>query len=465
MSLRHPMRRLPVDELLERAASVANLAMLRTYAEPSPIQVAAINEYTPLLESKLKSLPPHDAFTRKRILTQLDIHRSILAPIRRLPKELLIEIFFLLAYESSLRTLQVAATIAGVCAVWRAVAHGLTKLWTKLVVKSLRDIERYCQLFLPLARENLPDLRFDDPMILGSLWDGIEPYASTWRSLSIEGRLSMLPDLKVLYMENLERLIVDAYDAPSSQDLSALDFVVAPCLRHVALTLDNLQSARQLHIPVTRALTSLEITADSPFPVNLTIPLLQACADTLESLTLKVRHPLEGPEGSYPTSASTTFVMGALTFLSLVDPACALLNHVTAPLLDHLVLSNVPAYGSRSLLGFLARSQVSQCLRIFRVYMAEEREPSAWIPCLRLMDKLRQLHFDDMLSNAEFLEQLTLRKDRPSLLPALTGITIAHIFHSRPDLYDAIGDMCASREVETVYCGRRAWAQIDWILD
>ena len=54
------MRRLSVDELLERAASVANLAMLREYAEPSPIQIAAINEYTPLLEFQLRSLPSHD---------------------------------------------------------------------------------------------------------------------------------------------------------------------------------------------------------------------------------------------------------------------------------------------------------------------------------------------------------------------------------------------------------------------
>ncbi|KAL1673702.1 hypothetical protein EV122DRAFT_222117 [Schizophyllum commune] len=457
------MRRLSVDELLERAASVANLAMLREYAEPSPIQIAAINEYTPLLESQLSSLPPLDASARGRIMAQLDIHRSILAPIRRLPKELLIEIFFLLAYESPLRTLQVAVTIARVCAVWRAVAHGLTKLWTKLVVGSSSDMEQYCQLFLPLTREKLPDLRCDNAEILGSLWDGFEPYASTWRSLSVEGRLSMFPDLKVLYMENLERLVIDAYGAPDSPELSVLDFVVAPRLRHIALTLDALQSERQLHVPVTRALTSLEIDVITPFPVTHTLPLLRACAGTLETLTLKVRHPLEGSEGSYPTSASDTFAMNALILLSLIDPACALLNHITAPHLEELALGNVPAYGTRSLMGFLTRDQTSRHLIALRVYTVEERDIFAWIPCLQLMDRLRDLYFDELLSNRRFLEQLIRYEDRPTLLPSLKNIAIWDIFRAHKDLHDIIGEMCASRAKFTVVNGRRRLETIAWI--
>ncbi|KAI5886818.1 uncharacterized protein SCHCODRAFT_02553880 [Schizophyllum commune H4-8] len=463
MSIRHPTRRLAVEELLERAASVANLAMLRTHSEPTPVQIAAINEYTLLLESELKFLPQNDNATRERILAQLDIHRSIFAPIRRLPTELLIEIFSLLAYESSLRTLQIASTIARVCAVWRDIAHGLTKFWTKLVVKSLSDIKRYCQLFLPLTKGKLPDLRCDNPKILGSLWDGIEPYASTWRSLSIEGRLSMIPDLKVLYMENLERLVVDAYDKPESPELSVLDFVVAPRLRHIALTLDVLQSERQLHVPVTRALTSLEIEVMSPFPITHTLPLLRACAGTLETLTLKVRHPLEGSEGSYPTSVSDTFAMNALTLLSLIDPACALLNHITAPHIEELALGNVPAYGTRSLMGFLTRDETSRHLIALRVYKVEERDIHAWIPCLQLMDKLRDLFFDELLSNRRFLEQLIRYEDRPPLLPSLKNIAIWDIFRKHRDLHDIIGEMCASRAKFTVVNGRRRLETISWI--
>lgn len=453
-----------MDELLERASSVANLAMLRTYAEPSPMQIAAINEYTPLLESELNFLPPNDAYTRERILAQLDIHRSVLAPIRRLPKELLIEIFFLVAYESSLRTLQVAVTIARVCAVWRAVAHGLTKFWTRVVVRTPSDFDQYCELFLPITtQENRPGLRCDDPKILWDLWERIEPCTSCWGSITIEGQLSMLPDLKVLYMENLERLVVNAYDAPLSPEISVLDFVVAPRLHHIALTLDTLQSERQLHAPVIWRLTSLEIEAMSPYPVTHTLPLLWACAGTLQSLILKIRYPLNGLEDSYSTSPSDTFVMKALTLLSLCDTTCALLNHISASLIDELILSNVSAYGTQSLLAFLTRSQAARHLRILRVYQAREREISAWIPCVQLLDSLTELHCDELLSNKEFLEMMVCHPDKQPLLPSLEEIAIVHIFRKHPELHAIIGKMVGSRMKETVVDGQRAWIEVGWI--
>ncbi|KAL1713981.1 hypothetical protein EV715DRAFT_295606 [Schizophyllum commune] len=465
MSIPHSTHGVCVDDLLERAASVANLAMLRTYVEPAHIQIAAIEVYTPLLESKLVSLHPNDPSNRKRVLAQLDIHRSILAPIRRLPVELLSEIFFQAAYESPLQTLQVAVTIARVCSIWRRVAHSRRGLWTRVVVRSLRDFQKYVELFLPLAKDDLLDLRCDNHRILRSLWEFIEVYASQWRFISFEGRLRTLPDLKVLFMENLERLVVDAYDAPASSELSALDFIIAPDLRRIALTLDELQDARQLHVPVTRALTSLEITTESPFPVTHTLPLLKACANTLQSLTIRIRHPLDGPEGSYSTTASDTFVMGALTYLRLVDPACALINHITAPLIEELILSNVPEYGTRSLYGFLTRGQASHHLEVLRVYQPDERDVAAWRPCIQLMNNLKDLHFDDLLSNVEFLKQMTRHEDQAPILPALQNVAICRVFWAHEELHDIIGDMCASRSKEVVIGGETAYELLGWIKD
>ncbi|KAI5891535.1 uncharacterized protein SCHCODRAFT_02668861 [Schizophyllum commune H4-8] len=456
-----------VEDLLEHAAAIANLEMLRTNDLPNQFQIEEIGLNALLLESKLVSFALDDSPTRKRILRQLDLHRSILAPIRRLPKELLMDIFFRVANESPLRTLQAATIIAGVCAFWRTVAHGLTKLWTKLVVKSLTDFDRYCELFLPITtEERRPGLRCDDPELLWPLWDRIEPYASCWRSITLVGRLDMLPNLKVLYMENLERLVVDAYDEPHSLEFSVLDFVVAPCLRHIALTLDALQNERQLHVPVTRALTSLEIDVMSPFPVTLTFSLLRACAETLQSLALKVRYPLEGSEGSYPTSASEsdTFDLKALTKLRLVDPACALLNHINAPLIEELILSNVPVYGAQSLLGFLMRGQAAQHLIDLRVYQPEERDIPAWMPCLQLMGNLKDLHFDDLLSKREFLKQLAVRHaGRHPLLPSLRNLNVTNI--SFNEMSDVVRELCRSRAIKTQYHGQLAYKKLGWILD
>ncbi|KAL1690207.1 hypothetical protein GGG16DRAFT_114256 [Schizophyllum commune] len=310
------------------------------------------------------------------------------------------------------------------------------------------------------------ELRCDNHELTWDLWDVIAPYASRWRRITLGARLRTLQDLKVLYMERLERLVIFAYDAPISPNLSVLDFVVAPHLRHIGLTLDELQSARQLHIPVTWALTSLAIEAITPYSITHTLPLLQACAHSLQSLTLKIRYPLEGPEGSYPTSSSDTFAMKALTFLSLVDPACALLKHITAPLIQSLILSNVPTYGTQSLLGFLTRSQASRTLLELRVYIPAEQDPSAWIPCLQLMDSLTDLHFDDMLTNEEFLKRMVIRADERPLVPALGWINVAHIFNTHIELHEVLLDISGSRGKKVLLPdGRTAWQALGWFDD
>ncbi|KAL1756849.1 hypothetical protein FB107DRAFT_210485 [Schizophyllum commune] len=459
------MRRLSLEERLERASSVANLAMLRTYSEPSPIQIQTINWLTFLLESDLRTLPSDDTPTRARIREQLDINRSILAPIRRLPIEVLSFVFSLVVQESPLRTVNIAVTLSRICTSWRTVARGHAALWTTVVVDNPGAFDDYRELFLPLTKDISLDLRCDDREILGDLWDRMAPYASRWRRVTLEARLSMLSDLKVLHMERLERLVIFAYDPPISTELSVLDFVVAPHLRHIALTLDELQSERQLHVPVTRTLTSLEITVVFPFHVTLLLPLLKACADTLRFLAVKNRQVASGADEGYHTSAPDAFVMKALDDIRLVDPACALLDHITAPVIDELILSHVPGFGARSLMGFLTRGRASQSLRILRVYKPKEREISVWIPCLQLMDNLTQLHFDELLSNEDFLRLMVRRADTPPLLPSLRGVAIYRIFFEHPELHDAIGDMCDSREREKVVRGHQAWALLTWIKD
>ncbi|KAL1690195.1 hypothetical protein GGG16DRAFT_56166 [Schizophyllum commune] len=453
--------------VLERAASVANIAMLRANDLPSQIQIEKIEELTTLLYLELDTLTSDDTSpeTRNRILAQLDINRSIVAPIRRLPKELLIDIFFLLAYESPLRTLHVAATIARVCIVWRDIAHGLTDFWTKAVVNSARDLKGYCELFLPLTEEKLSDLRCDNREALGSLWDYIEPHASRWRRITLGARLSEIPDLKVIYMERLERLIVDAYDTPVSAELSALDFVVAPNLRHIGLTIDVLQSERQLHIPAMRALTSLTVEAMESFPATRVLPLLRECAQTLQFLTLKIRHPSDRPEGSSPTSASNIFRMTALSELRVNDSACALLNYIIAPFIIELILSTVPAKGSQWLLGFLTRNQESRHLLGFRVYQTEERDISAWIPCLELIPSVIDLHFDELLSNEDFLKLLIRHADIPPILPSLKRIAIANIYKKHKELQQLIREMCKSRAKVTTYQGRLAVMTLSWFVE
>ncbi|KAI4522036.1 hypothetical protein K525DRAFT_199777, partial [Schizophyllum commune Loenen D] len=447
---------LSVDELLERAAPEANLAMLRANAEPSRLQIDLVYWASTLLEAELEFLPLDDFPTRAKILAQLDINQSIVAPIRRLPVEILSYIFSLAAHEPPLCTLNLAVTFSRVCVCWRKVAREHAALWTTVVVETPNDFDVYRELFLPLTKDLPLDLRCDNCDILQDLWDRIAPYASRWRRITLGARLCTLPDLKVLYMERLERLIIFAYGATLSPELSALDF---------GLTLDVLQNGRQLHIPVTRAITSLVIEATEAFPATRVLHLLQECAKTLQFLTLKIRHPWEWPEGFYLASASDMFSMTALTEVRVNDSACALLNHITAPLIKELVLSNVPAYGSRTLLGFLTRNQSSRHLMDFRVYQTEERDVSAWIPCLELMPSVKDLHFDELLSNADFLKLMIRHADKAPILPSLKMIAISRIYAQHRELRPLIYEMCKSRSTMTTYRGKSAVLVLGWIED
>ena len=69
--------------------------------------------------------------------------------------------------------------------------------------------------------------------------------------------------------------------------------------------------------------------------------------------------------------------MASLTDLRINDSACALLNHIYAPLITQLLLSTVPTYGPRALLGFLTRNHPSRHLIVFRVYQTQERDMAA----------------------------------------------------------------------------------------
>ncbi|KAI4526682.1 hypothetical protein K525DRAFT_188519 [Schizophyllum commune Loenen D] len=438
---------------LERAASIANHAMLRANEPLNDIQVAGIDDLTSQLESELARLRGYDTTTdriRKKILEQLAIHRSLMSPFRRLPDELMAHIFSFVVDEvdeDKLR-LPAAITVSRVCFTWRRVARDYAHLWTTVAVEEkVKEFKKWQELYLPLTKEAPLELVCEDASLLWELWDCAAPYASRWRSMDVVGYLKQLPDLKVLYTENLERLAVEAHEGPASKELSALDLVASPLLRYIKVSLEALESERQLHVPIARALTTLVIMVEKPFPATHVLPMLRSCADTLQSLTIGIDEPWQGPEDLYPTSADegSMFVMGELTRIELVASACALLNHISLPLVDSLKLKTVPTYGSRSLFYFLKRGRAAQSLGQLRVSAPLERDQSAWMPCLQLMDNLRRLDFDEMLSHRSFIDQLRYYPGWRLLLPSLECLSVSRVLKYRPSLQGDINVMRQSR--------------------
>ncbi|KAI5889024.1 uncharacterized protein SCHCODRAFT_01038978, partial [Schizophyllum commune H4-8] len=119
---------------LERAATRANIGYLRSGVAPLlPEEIKFIKDDSANLESELHHVDEEIArlqALRDQIRKQLAISRTMVAPIRRLPPELLAHIFTALADTStdSCRTRTISTTIACVSTNWRAVArsvHGL----------------------------------------------------------------------------------------------------------------------------------------------------------------------------------------------------------------------------------------------------------------------------------------------------------------------------------------------------
>ncbi|KAL1660779.1 hypothetical protein GGF50DRAFT_62485, partial [Schizophyllum commune] len=85
--------------LLERAASAANLELQRNGFVPSLNEARLIHEVSDAISSGMLVIDAeierlHDL--RRQALAQLDIHKSITSPVRRLPPELLSEVFAIL---------------------------------------------------------------------------------------------------------------------------------------------------------------------------------------------------------------------------------------------------------------------------------------------------------------------------------------------------------------------------------
>ncbi|KAI4294469.1 hypothetical protein K525DRAFT_212586, partial [Schizophyllum commune Loenen D] len=126
---------IPTTCLLERAARRANLEYLRNGVSPILLEdIKSIHDDDASLVAELQRVDEEVTrlqILRERIRSQLAVSRTMVAPIRRLPPELLAHIFLEFANTSpnSCRTRTVSNTVACVSANWRAVAQSVPDLW------------------------------------------------------------------------------------------------------------------------------------------------------------------------------------------------------------------------------------------------------------------------------------------------------------------------------------------------
>ncbi|KAI5885848.1 uncharacterized protein SCHCODRAFT_02106680 [Schizophyllum commune H4-8] len=459
-----------VEGALQRATSIANLNLHRSSFVPSAEQAEAIREQSQVLEKEYCGISGSNASSaalRTLYSRQLALHRSLLAPVRRLFPEILSSIFSIVVCSmSGFQQLHTAFRIAAVCHHWRVVARGTPSLWALVAVSSVQQFDRYVREFLPLTGAAPLHLKCSCPDV-NDAWQRIGSLASRWQTISISGCDSAkLRGAKALTMGNLEQLLISATADSVDLEWSVLDLFLAPRLRTIVLFVDKVLSARQLRCPAPDSLRSLEIITDEQFLFEIAIPAFERYAGTLESLQV---HAYSGPLLEYLRSPSPRpFTMTNLTHITVNRSACAILDHVVAPNLRKLALTVAPKYTMTMLLAFLTRPLAPRGLQhlvidIGLVFVDSNDDVGPWTRCLELLDSLRELDLENSLAEPQLktlLERLVCRgNEEPPLLPRLRRLEMSPFL--KKACRESLTEVYESRKIEKVVDGTTVVAMED----
>ncbi|KAI5897237.1 uncharacterized protein SCHCODRAFT_02616969 [Schizophyllum commune H4-8] len=327
-------------------------------------------------ESTLLSIFNQLDYALLRITQQRQLNRALLAPVRRLPREILSEIFlFAATFSSRIDSPSVFPVhrkypFAAVCRMWRSVALSTPDLWTDIRLTrnekpgSLKLLER--DLRLTKARP----LHVQLVQGAGEYWDAtpracydlVLAQQHRWRSLRLEKPREAVPprasapaNMELLSLEMLRAEIdmMDIYLVEQSiHDTGTVQLFrtlgVAPRLRSVELSFSgHLPHEIGLLLPDSWRLSHLalafHLVIGDEDPCILFLPLVQQAAPTLEELRLVVDYavPVEEqglfdlPDDLVPSEAPN------LRRIAATGPACTLLGAINAPRLSSLRLERI----------------------------------------------------------------------------------------------------------------------------
>ncbi|TRM70168.1 hypothetical protein BD626DRAFT_476502 [Schizophyllum amplum] len=481
------------EQLLERAASLANIELQRSGFVPSPTEVQTINENSGEMRAEIMRINAEILrleLLRGRLITQLNMNCSLKAPVRRLPLELISEIFLHLADITIPhdRSRLIVRTVVCAWYTWWTAARCTPHLWTYIpsaYPTQTRGHSRppaYPDYGLHAALSGGLPLHIchtvSDDDLLARFLEELRPHASRWQSIELQGYCSSFNSEKRVDLPSLEEARLQLEGPPEP---GTLDFLAdALALKHLDIEYvsSNLEfgSVSGLRLPCFPTLTHLSLGCDIEIPTDIIIPALRQCSATLTHLTLQTLIVISDA----PAVTSTV----DMTALSSIDLACnshEILQHITAPVLDNVALRDVLETDGdpfASLLAFVSPSQhapiyyrphvshLPQSTEITRLTVSgleSESRRDTFLPCLELLSGLRELIIDESVDNwhvvdEDVLVRLTCQQDIPPLLPKLTSFS----FNSRrrrppPSFKNALREMVMSREIPRI-CASQAVA-------
>ncbi len=385
------------------------------------------------------------------VLKSLENHRSVYAPIRRLPRDILIEIFHLVCASSSLgggpywalgaRThdsLDLSGplwVLGRVCGLWRDTLHTSPASWARnVVLKSpfSKHAPEILQTYLEHTGEHPLNLMLtcDRPNVGASeIMSLVVQSCYHWKNMCIFTHInhthsldsiSHLPILQTIKLDVLEDCNFDC----------RLDMCLnAPQLWQASL---SSQGIHQVRLPPSITHYSGCITSVEDFQLLSHLPKLRTCSLRpfwKSSVKLRVEAPV---------------IMAELRHLC-VD--CAdFVNFMTAPLLQHLTASVLPGQQSACITSFLHRSgcHLESFSYIERTLVEPSSESSALISNMLSSEACStisrlKIHLDPRLD--QFAGVLSL----PSVLPNLRHLILCIMAPAEKDEWYPILDMIRSR--------------------
>ncbi|KAL1730246.1 hypothetical protein EV714DRAFT_272824 [Schizophyllum commune] len=472
-----------IDALLDEASVYARVAHLRSGVIPSPQATARLHSVAAELQwilCRRKHLV-NDSRPTRRIEHALHMCRAAVAPVRRLPCELLIMIFELALPENWEETyVTTIPNFASVCHYWREAAIGYGRFWSNITVHQTCPEEAVAKRIDWSANEPLSvSLRHEGGCPQGK---DVEWNASALHALfSQSHRMRRFSVHAAIYYEDI-LCAIGPYWPTEFPQLKELDLAVVDNLADIVedfigiapnvvkLELFCHYVPRSFEVIPAWDLTHLELSLlENGQCLEEIIGVIAVYAPTLESLDVYVLDVGDIDE------EYETIMFPHLRSLKLLYDACYLCRHVVAPQITSIRLDRPnPGMSGEdeselaALLTLLRRSggPTGVCpLESLELLGMTPAEPQLVLDCFRLTPKLIHLTIRDgdeclkLLKDGD-LERLIIS---PELLLAMTRSTVAddvpqnrllpklstlglHLEYKDEATQMLLGDMIASRQ-------------------
>ncbi|KAK0192180.1 hypothetical protein F5146DRAFT_493134 [Armillaria mellea] len=410
-------------------------------------EIAKLERLRNLYDAQLQGI----LAVRNPVLKSLENHRSVYAPIRRLPRDVLIEIFHLVCTSSnfgrgaywvlgarihdSLDQSGPLWVLGRVCGLWRDTLHTSAALWARNVVLRSPFSKR-----APEMLQTYLEHTGEHPLNLKVTCDLPNAGASEIMSLVVQScyrwkNTCILTHINHTHcLDSISRLPVLQTITLDVLEDHNFDYRLEMCLNAPQLCRASIhcQGIHQVRLPPSITHYSGCITGVDDFQLLSHLPELRTCSLRLfwkSSVHLRVEAPV---------------IMAELRHLYVDYPD--FVNFITAPLLQHLTVTGYPERQSACISSFLHRSrchlETFNCVErtLINLYSGSpvlignmlSSEGCSTVSCLKVQ-------LDSQC--APVAEALSL----PSVLPNLRHLILCIITPAEKDEWYSILDMIRSR--------------------